>query len=76
MIVYAVGGGRPEQGEARRRALVEWTREVLAEARVTTWAPMFRFLAFSFGSIYTNIPFGKRVWFMPDRETPVMLLEG
>ena len=45
MIVYAVGGGRPEQGEARRSALGEWTKEVLAEARVTTWAGMFRFLS-------------------------------
>ena len=55
MIVYAATGERPEQWEARRRALAEWTKEVLAEARVTTWAPMFRFLAFSFGEISGRI---------------------
>jgi hypothetical protein len=76
MIVYAVTGERLEQRETRRRALCEWTKEVLAEARVTTWADMFRFCAFSFGEMYTNMPFGKKVWYRPDRETPVMLLEG
>ena len=50
MIVYATTG-RELNMEARRRALVEWTREVLEEMR-RPWGAMFRFCGVSFAKLY------------------------
>jgi hypothetical protein len=76
MIVYVTTGERAEYMEARRRALVEWTREVLEEMR-RPWGAMFRFCGVSFAKLYETLPFGECVWYRPDREErAVGLFEG
>jgi hypothetical protein len=75
MIVYATAGERMEEREGRRRAIAGWTKEVLREMR-RPWAGLFRFGAFSFRELYKTQPFGKKVWYRPDEERPVLLFEG
>jgi Replication-relaxation len=76
LIVYATTGGRAEDTESRRRSLCGWTMEVLEEMRLSKWAGLFRFCALSFGEMYKEAPFAKRVWYLPDQERPVGLFEG
>lgn len=74
MIVYATTGERVEYKDSRRRALCEWTMEVLGELKLP-WAELFRFYGLSF-RVYESTPFGKAVWFRPDQESPVDLFGG
>jgi hypothetical protein len=67
---------KSEEAEARRRAMVNWTKEVLEDPRFVNWAPVFRFASVSYGEIYESGIFEKAVWFRPDQDKPVGLFEG
>lgn len=67
---------RAGEGEARRKAMVEWTKEGLKELGLENWASLFRFCSVSFGELYAGGIFDKPVWFRPDQERPVGLFEG
>jgi hypothetical protein len=75
-IAYATTGVRAGEGQGRRKAMLEWTKECLRELGLANWAPVFRFCALSFGELYESGIFDKPVWFRPDREKPVGLFEG
>jgi hypothetical protein len=74
-IAYATTGDRPEYRETRRRAMCVWTGEVLAELRLTSWAAIFRFCSLTHEEIYTTPLFQDPLWFRPDSEIPVRLLD-
>jgi hypothetical protein len=74
VIAYvATGGTEGETG--RRKALGEWTMEVLKEQRRERWARVFRFSSVPFGEIYETPLFEGMVWYRPDQEEPVGLFE-
>jgi hypothetical protein len=76
MILYATTGEREEYKETRVKALRAWTKEVLTEMNLPSWAGIFRFGAVSFADMYKSLPFEKGVWFRLDIENPVELFEG
>jgi hypothetical protein len=75
-IVYATAGEKVEEGEGRRRASAGWTMEALAEMRLLRWADLFRFCSVSFGEMYKDKPFGRRVWYRPGEAEADALFEG
>jgi hypothetical protein len=75
-IAYATTGVRVEQGQARRKAMCEWTKEGLKELGLANWAPLLRFCTVSFGELYESGIFEGQVWYRPNEEKPVGLFEG
>lgn len=75
VIAYVATGGT-EAEDGRRKALGEWTMEVLKEQRRERWARVFRFASVPFDRIYESHLFEEKVWYRPDREEPVGLFEG
>ena len=75
-IVYATAGEKAEEGEGRRRAIALWTMEALAEMRLLRWADLFRFCSVSYGELYKEKPFGRRVWYRPGEGEADALFEG
>lgn len=75
-IVYATAGEKAEEREGRRRGSSGWTMEALAEMRLLRWADLFRFCSVSYGELYKEKPFGRRVWYRPGEEEADALFEG
>jgi hypothetical protein len=74
-IAYATTGDRPEYRETRRRTMCVWTREVLLDMRLSGWASIFRFCSLTHEELYALPLFAHPLWFRPDSETPVCLLD-
>jgi hypothetical protein len=76
MIAYATSGGRAEYRETRRQTMSRWIREVLEELRLTSWAPIFRVASLTYEELYTSPLFEGPVWFRPDSDVPLRLLDA
>ena len=77
IVSYVTTGQAPEYRTNRRKAMTAWTMEVLEELNLKSWAPIFRFTAVEFDSLYKEAAtlFAKPVWYRPDSPaTPVGLL--
>jgi hypothetical protein len=75
IIAYITTGDRdrPEYRESRRRAMCEWTREVLSQSDLNNLPCSFLFCSVVASEIY-NIPlFQEAGWFSPSSPTPVSL---
>jgi hypothetical protein len=75
VVAYATTGQTREYRQTRARAMNSWTREVLEEAKLPSWAGVFRFSAIEFDSLYTkaNALFEEAVWLRPDMTEKVKL---
>jgi hypothetical protein len=73
MIAYMTTGDRPEYRETRRKAMLAWTKEVLAELHKESWASSFRFHSLCLADFYKSDIFDEPVWYRPDSPTPVPL---
>ena len=76
IVSYLTTGQTPEYRNARCKTMNSWTREVLAELNLKSWAGIFRFTAIEFDRLYDSVAtlFEKPVWYRPDFPTPVPLL--
>jgi hypothetical protein len=73
IIAYITTGDRPEYRESRRRAMCEWTREVLSQSDFNNLSCSFLFSSVVASEIY-NIPlFDGAGWFSPGESSPVSL---
>lgn len=75
-IAYATTGERADYRETRRRAMCEWTTEVLKEQKREAWAPIFRFCSVDAERVLEAPLFDGVVWYKPDQEKPVRLFGG
>jgi hypothetical protein len=73
VIAYLTTGELPQYREARRKAMCNWTMEILTELHKETWAPVFRFRSFLLEEIYEAPIFEAPVWYRPDSPTPMPL---
>lgn len=76
MIAYVTTGETEGFRETRRRAMCDWTQEVLKQQKKESWASVFRFCSVAYEEIYEAGLFERRMWFRPDEERPGMLFEG
>ena len=51
-VAYITTGETPEYRETRRKAMINWTREVLAERNMQSWSSLFYFGSLVFDEIY------------------------
>jgi hypothetical protein len=73
VIAYASAGVSSGFSEVRRKALCEWTGEVLKEEGKEDWGKVFRFCSVAYGDIYETPIFDGDIWYRPDKERPVKL---
>jgi len=72
-VAYITTGETPEYRETRRKAMVNWTREVLAEKKMESWSSLFYFGSLVFEEIYETGFFSDALWWRPDLDSPVGL---
>jgi Replication-relaxation len=73
IIAYITTGDRPGYRESRRRAMCEWTREVLSQSDFNNLSCSFLFCSVVASEIY-NVPlFDGAGWFSPSSPNPVSL---
>jgi hypothetical protein len=73
IIAYITTGDRPEYRESRRKAMCDWTRDVLAQNDLNNLPCSFLFCSVVASELY-NIPlFDGAGWFMPGSPNPVSL---
>jgi Replication-relaxation len=73
ILAYITTGDRPEYRESRRRAMCNWTMEVLAQSGLNNLPCSFLFCSVVASEIY-NIPlFDGAGWFRPGDSSPVSL---
>ena len=72
-VAYITTGEKPEYRETRRKAMVNWTREVLAEKNMESWSSLFYFSSLVFDDIYETEFFTEDLWFRPDIHEPIGL---
>jgi hypothetical protein len=78
IIAYATTGSIPEYAETRRRTIGAWTKEVLTELELASWAGVFHFTTVVYERLYEDAQrlFIKPVWYRLDSpSTPLPLLE-
>lgn len=75
VIAYATTGELPEYRQSRCSAMRDWTREVLSEMNLKSWARILRFTSVVREEMYEPALFGAPVWLRPDRDSPLSLLE-
>jgi hypothetical protein len=77
IICYVTTGEIPDYAETRRKSMAAWTREVLKERNMASWAGIFRFTTVSYETLYKEAQalFTKPVWYRLDSTSPVPLLE-
>jgi len=75
IVAYVTTGQTPEYRTSRMKAMNAWTREVLADLNLNSWAGIFRFTAVEFDSLYNQTPalFEEPVWLRPDTKETVHL---
>ena len=68
---HRVRNHRPGRGlrGTRRQSMAAWTREVLKERNMASWAGIFRFTAVAYETLYKDAQalFTKPVWYRPTR---------
>ncbi len=77
VVAYLTTGQTPEYRHTRMKTMNAWTREVLGELGLESWAAIFRFAAVEFEHLYGSIGalFEEPVWYRPDAPlTPVPLV--
>jgi hypothetical protein len=73
IIAYITTGDRPEYRESRRKAMCNYTRDVLSQSDVNNLPCTFLFCSVVASEIY-NIPlFDGAGWFSPGSTNPVSL---
>jgi hypothetical protein len=73
IIAYITTGDRPEYRESRRKAMCDWTRDVLAQNDLNNLPCSFLFCSVVASELY-NIPlFDGAGWFSPGSPKPVSL---
>src|ERR671914_3052567 len=73
IIAYITTGDRPEYRESRRKAMCDWTRDVLAQNDLNNLPCSFLFCSVVASELY-NIPlFDGAGWFSPGSPNPVSL---
>jgi hypothetical protein len=73
ILAWITTGDRPEYRECRRRAMCEWTREILSQNDHNNLSCSFLFCSAVASELY-NIPlFDGAGWFSPDSTKPVSL---
>jgi hypothetical protein len=60
--------------QTRRRALQDWTEELLRERKLTDMAGLFRFAAVDYDRLYSTSLFDAPIWYRPETPNPVALL--
>jgi hypothetical protein len=75
IVSYITTGETPQYRNTRVKAMNAWTREVLAELNLNSWAGIFRFTAVEFDTLYdmAKALFEQPVWLRPDSPAPVTL---
>ena len=77
VVAYLTTGQTPEYRTTRMKTMNAWTREVLRELGLESWAAIFRFTAVEFDRLYETVDslFASPVWLRPDSPaTPVPLV--
>jgi hypothetical protein len=77
LAAYLTTGQTPEYRMTRMKTMNAWTREVLRELGLESWAAIFRFTAVEFENLYGSVGalFAEPVWYRPDLPvTPVPLV--
>ena len=77
IIAYATTGQIAEHRATRVKTMATWTKEVLAELKMQSWAGIFRVSSVAFETLYEHVQvlFEQPVWYRPDSPTtPVPLL--
>src|SRR5918992_4668048 len=73
IIAYITTGDRPEYRESRRKAMCDWTRDVLAQSDLNNLSCSLLFCSVVASELY-NIPlFDGAGWFSPGSPNPVSL---
>ena len=72
-VAYITTGETPEYRETRRKAMVNWTREVLAERNMQSWSSLFYFGSLVFDEIYETEFFSEDLWWRTDLDSPIGL---
>ena len=72
-IAYATTGERPEYRQRRVMTMMQWTAEVLKEARWEDWADVFRFCALDLDTLYQLPLFSQPLWQRIGARAPVGL---
>lgn len=75
IIAYATTGATRAIRETRCNTLCVWTREVLAEMHLESWASVFRFHPLAIEDIYNTPVFDEAVWYQPLLSAPLPLFE-
>jgi hypothetical protein len=69
IVAYLTTGQTPQYRTTRMKTMNAWTREVLRELGLESWAAIFRFTAVEFENLYGSVSalFGEEpVWYRPD----------
>ena len=75
IIAYATTGATQTIRETRCNTLCQWTREVLEDMHLESWAEVFRFHPLAIEDIYSTPVFDEAVWYRPDQRTALRLFE-
>jgi hypothetical protein len=75
IIAYVTTGQIAAHRETRVKTMAAWTRDVLAELKMESWAGIFRFTSVVFDTLYEQVQelLEAPVWHRPDSPTPVPL---
>jgi hypothetical protein len=77
VVAYLTTGQTPQYRQTRMKTMNAWTREVLGELGLQSWAAIFRFTAVEYEHLYGSVGtlFAEPVWYRPDSPTtPVPLV--
>ena len=75
IIAYTTTGQTPAYQQSRRRAMCQWTQEVLIQEKKRSWAGIFRFSGLDVKHLYDSSLFDGQVWYRPDQPAPVTLFD-
>jgi hypothetical protein len=75
VIAYATTGELPEYRQSRCNAMRDWTREVLTDMNLKSWAAILRFASVVREDMYEPGLFEAPVWLRPGSDSPLSLLE-